>query len=142
MPNVELKRIAVWRFAVILAVVQAVVGLLSGIMMAAGTFAPPALAFFFQFIAPSILPLQSSGIVSVFFVFLGPNLLNVPSVAVAAVSLPIAGFLLGLVQGTILAGLYNLVAGRLGGLVFVMNLSFLEPSTKPSIEEQGKVQDK
>lgn len=142
MPNVEVRRIAGWRFAVILAILEAVVGLLSGIMMAAGTFAPPGFAFFLQFIAPSILPLQSSGILSVFFLLLGPNLLNVPSVVVAAVALPIAGFLLGSVQGMILTGLYNLVAGRLGGLVFAMNLSFLEPSTKPSIEEQGKVQEK
>jgi hypothetical protein len=142
MPNVEVKGIAVWRFAVILAILEAVVGLLSGIMMATGTFAPPALAFFLQFIAPSILPLQSSGILSVFSLLIGPNLLNVPSVVVTAVALPIAGFLLGLVQGMILTGLYNLVAGRLGGLVFAMNLSFLEPSTKPSIEEQGKVQEK
>ena len=138
MPKGELKRIVVRRFAIVLAVIQAVVGLFCGVMMAASTFVPASFAYFFQNIAPYFLPLQSSIIPSIFFMLLGPNFTGVPSILIAPAALALISFVLGLIQGGLIAWLYNAIAKRLGGFILILNFSASESSllqTKSSHQE-------
>jgi hypothetical protein len=137
-PKVELKRIGVRRFAIVLAVIQVVVGLFCGIMMAASTFVPASFAYFFQNVAPYFLPLQSSIIPSIFFMLLGPNPMGIPSILIAPAALTLISFVLGLIQGTLIAWLYNAIAKRLGGFILTLNSPASESSllqTKPSRQE-------
>jgi len=137
-PKVELKRIGVQRFAIVLAVIQAVVGLFCGIMMAASTFVSASFAYFFQNVAPYFLPLQSSIIPSVFFMLLGSNFIGVPSILIAPAALMLISFVLGLIQGALIAWLYNTIAKRLGGFILTLNFPASESSllqTKPSHQE-------
>jgi hypothetical protein len=130
MPKVELKRIAVKRFAIVFGLVQAIIGLAYGFLVAVGSlaFIPPSVSFILRFVAPSILPLGTG--VSILS-FLIPETLAVSFPAapmmLTVVMMSVGGLLIGFFQGAVLAWLYNLIAGRFGGLILVMRFSFLEP---------------
>ena len=127
MPKVELRRVTVRRFAFIVALLQGIIGLVSGGLVAVGYLPLPIpggsefFRFFFGFLAPSILPMRVA-----FLTFLLPEgVINSYPVLWVAL-MPAEGFLMGLFHGTIIAALYNFVASRVGGLVFQMRFSFLE----------------
>ena len=123
MPKVELRRVTVRRFAFIVALLQGIIGLVSGALVAVG-YLPlpiPGGSEFFRFLAPGILPMRVA-----FLTFLLPEgVMNSYPVLWVAL-MPAEGFLVGLFHGTIIAALYNFVASRVGGLVFQMHFSFLE----------------
>jgi len=133
MPKVELKKILVRRFAIIFGMVQAVIGLVYGLLVALGSlvFIPPSVSYILRFVAPSFLPLGTG--VSVFS-FLTPEALAVPfpvpPMIILVVMMSVGGLLIGLFQGAVLAWLYNLMAGRFGGLVLMMRFSFFEPESR------------
>jgi hypothetical protein len=133
MPKVELKKIIVRRFAIIFGMVQAIIGLAYGFLVAVGSlaFIPPSVSYALRFAAPSILPLGTG--VSIFFFLMPETLvpsLPVPLTLLTVVMMSVGGLLIGFFQGAVLAWLYNLIAGRFGGLILVMRFSFLEPELR------------
>lgn len=127
--TVELRRIGVWRFAIIIALLQMIVGLLCGLMMTASTFAPASFAYFFQNIAPHLFPLQSSIMPSIFFMSLGVNPLGVPAVLIAPIVLAVISLIVGLFQGALIAWLYNAIAKKFRG--FTLTLNFTSAQSPP-----------
>ena len=137
MPKVELRRVTVRRFAFIVALLQGIIGLVSGGLVAVG-YLPlpiPGGSEFFRFLAPGILPMRVA-----FLTFLLPEgVMNSYPVLWVAL-MPAESFLVGLFHGTIIAALYNFVASRVGGLVFQMRFSFLEdrpPQLLKASEKKG-----
>jgi hypothetical protein len=133
MPKVELKKIIVRRFAIIFGMVQAVIGLVYGLLVAVGSlaFIPPSVSFMLRFVAPSILPLKTGvGILSFLIPETWAASFPVPPMILMVVTMSVEGLLVGFFQGAVLAWLYNLVARRFGGLILVMRFSFLEPEPR------------
>ena len=104
-------------FALMLAVISTVIGLIAGLIMA-GVF------------GAIIASIPTTGVPTT-----GTNTTFAPLLSVlfgfgAVIMMPIAGFIGGLIQGLIIAVLYNLLAPRIGGI----RLRFKEDSTVPQAQ--------
>jgi hypothetical protein len=134
MPKVELKRIAVKRFAVVFGIVQAIIGLVYGLSTALSSlaFISPSVSYILSFVAPYILTL-GTGVAILSFLIPETVMLSfpVPPMFSMVVMMLVGGLLIGFFQGAVLAWLYNLIAGRFGGLIFIVRFSFLEPELYP-----------